>query len=560
MIKQINITNMENIDIQLIKALDEGYTHFAPYSNDMMIHQKMLESVELKSTSIIVDYTIDKSYLNDCRYFGLETIDFIDWIKNINHYPNVIFEIKSALVHLEKFNIETIFDLALVTILKGQLAVDGHVVYDFKAPMQTSTELWLSIDKDNISKINQFYLNTIAYEHRQKVPFPKFTFDDHSDLRYSDSVLLSTKFKLPKWMFKPFKNHSLKKHREISYIYDKDSSVLKDHVVFIGFDYGYRGNSKYLFSYFVKRNPTIETYFVTNDRQGPHFISPDDSETQAMIETARVVVTESYVPDAIKPNGTIIQLWHGTPIKKLFLDSPEPNQNLNIYNYRARKYNKLAKQDYLVCDSILAMDMFHSAFPTHYTDVLPIGYPRVKYLMNKLNESSFHEQLKRELKCDLNKPVLLYAPTWVSDHHDDELLPISEQLLAKYNVIFKGHVESDDIARLPEGVILPQKGIETQDLLLISDVVLTDYSSIIFDALTIDKHVCLYTPHHIEYVKERGVYKDVIKSLSNVWYTDADLLTHDLLNNMIPKNHNPYINKDNQSLQYLTQLIQDELK
>ncbi|MFI3135050.1 CDP-glycerol glycerophosphotransferase family protein, partial [Staphylococcus warneri] len=135
-----------------------------------------------------------------------------------------------------------------------------------------------------------------------------------------------------------------------------------------------------------------------------------------------------------------------------------------------------------------------------------------------------------------------------------------EQLLAKYNVIFKGHVESDDIARLPEGVILPQKGIETQDLLLISDVVLTDYSSIIFDALTIDKHVCLYTPHHTEYVKERGVYKDVIKSLSNVWYTDADLLTHDLLNNMIPKNHNPYINKDNQSLQYLTQLIQDELK
>ena len=53
--------------------------------------------------------------------------------------------------------------------------------------------------------------------------------------------------------------------------------------------------------------------------------------------------------------------------------------------------------------------------------------------------------------------MLLYAPTWVSDHHDDALLPISEQLLAKYNVIFKGHVESDRIAHLPDGVILPQK-------------------------------------------------------------------------------------------------------
>ncbi|RQX27565.1 teichoic acid biosynthesis protein F [Staphylococcus warneri] len=560
MIKQINITSLENLDIQLMKALDEGYTHFVPYSNDIMLHQKMLDAVELKSTSIIVDYTIDKTYLNDCRYFGLETVDFIDWVKNINHYPNVIYEIKSALVHLEKFNIETIFDLALVTILKCQLAVDGHVVFDFKTPVYTSSQLWSSIDKNNISKINQFYLNKIAYEHRQKIPFPRFTYNDHSELRYSDSVLLSTKFRLPKWMFKPFKNHSLKKHRELSYIYDKDKSLLKEHVVFMGFDYGYRGNSKYLFNYFVKRNPTINTYFVTNDRQGPHFISPEDSETKSMIETAKVVVTESYIPDDIKPNGTIIQLWHGTPIKKLFLDSHEPNQNLNIYNYRARKYNKLAKQDYLVCDSKFAMDMFHTAFPTHDTEVLPIGYPRVQYLLNKLSESSFYEQLKRDLNCDLNKPILLYAPTWLSNNELDTTLPITDQLLDKYNVILNRYIESDQSIYLPKDTIIPQKGIEIQDLLLISDIVLTDYSSIVFDALTIDKRVCLYTPYHGQYKEERGIYNRVMKSLANVWYTDPDLLLNDLVTDMIPKNDNPYINKNNQSLQYLTKLIQKELK
>ena len=42
MIKQINITSLENLDIQLMKALDEGYTHFVPYSNDIMLHQKCL--------------------------------------------------------------------------------------------------------------------------------------------------------------------------------------------------------------------------------------------------------------------------------------------------------------------------------------------------------------------------------------------------------------------------------------------------------------------------------------------------------------------------------------
>ncbi|MEX6101937.1 hypothetical protein [Mammaliicoccus sciuri] len=35
----------------------------------------------------------------------------------------------------------------------------------------------------------------------------------------------------------------------------------------------------------------------------------------------------------LKPNGTIIQLWHGTPLKRLFLDSKEPKQNIDIYNY-----------------------------------------------------------------------------------------------------------------------------------------------------------------------------------------------------------------------------------
>ncbi len=47
---------------------------------------------------------------------------------------------------------------------------------------------------------------------------------------------------------------------------------------------------------------------------------------------------------------------------------------------------------------------------------------------------------------------------------------------------------------VPEGVIIPPNNIETQDLIIISDVVLTDYSSIIFDALTVDKKVAYIHP------------------------------------------------------------------
>ena len=69
-----------------------------------------------------------------------------------------------------------------------------------------------------------------------------------------------------------------------------------------------------------------------------------------LIETATFVITESYIPDDIHPNGKIIHYGMGH-LLKLFLDSKEPHQNLNIYNYRARKYNKWTQQDYLVVDS-----------------------------------------------------------------------------------------------------------------------------------------------------------------------------------------------------------------
>lgn len=378
-------------------------------------------------------------------------------------------------------------------------------------------------------------------------------------IRYYDSVLLSTKFKAPRWLVTPIKNYSVKKHKEISYIYKKDSSKLKNHVVFLGFDFGYRGNSKYLFNYFVKHNPMIESYFITDERTGPHFISTNDENVKNLIETATFVITESYIPDDIHPNGKIIQLWHGTPIKKLFLDSKEPHQNLNIYNYRARKYNKWTQQDYLIVDSEESKTYFESAFPSQKIDILPVGYPRNNYLLNRINDIGLHKRIFSEINIDLTKRVLLYAPTWKTNSSDDDIFPINEQLLKHYNVIYKGHVESKNNL-VPEGVIIPPNNIETQDLIIISDIVLTDYSSIIFDALTVDKKGCLYTPNHSQYVEERGVYQDVMDTLKPIWYTDAELLMNDLITDSIPQLNNKYTNKNNQSFEYISKLISNQLK
>ena len=61
----------------------------------------------------------------------------------------------------------------------------------------------------------------------------------------------------------------------------------------------------------------IESYFITDERTGPHFISTNDENVKNLIETATFVITESYIPDDIHLM-VIIQLWHGTPIKNYF--------------------------------------------------------------------------------------------------------------------------------------------------------------------------------------------------------------------------------------------------
>jgi hypothetical protein len=91
----------------------------------------MLDAVELKPCTIVTDYTVDQFYRNDCRYFGKTTITFNDWIENINHYPNVIFDIATTLDILNTHEINNIFDLAIISLLQDEVAVDPHVVYNF---------------------------------------------------------------------------------------------------------------------------------------------------------------------------------------------------------------------------------------------------------------------------------------------------------------------------------------------------------------------------------------------------------------------------------------------
>ncbi|PTI81020.1 CDP-glycerol glycerophosphotransferase family protein, partial [Mammaliicoccus vitulinus] len=157
----------------------------------------------------------------------------------------------------------------------------------------------------------------------------------------------------------------------------------------------------------------------------------------------------------------------------------------------ARKYNKLIKQDYFITDVASINYVFESAFPMHETKIVSCGYPRNQYLLEYQTNSNEVDHIKQLLNLDKDKETILYTPTWRDNKENDFLLEFPEEIKSKYNIIYKYH-EEDQSNKHKNDIDINQ--FETQQLILASDIVISDYSSIIFDALTIDKKVYLYTP------------------------------------------------------------------
>ncbi|RIN85333.1 hypothetical protein BU011_12520 [Mammaliicoccus sciuri] len=164
--------------------------------------------------------------------------------------------------------------------------------------------------------------------------------------------------------------------------------------------------------------------------------------------------------------------------------------------------------------------------------------------------------MKQQLNLNTEKATILYTPTWRDNQEEEFLLEFTDEMKAKYNIIYKYHEE--DHANKQHNYIDTTQ-FETQQLLLVSDIVISDYSSIVFDALTIDKKVYLYTPDFNNYDYNRGLYKEVYETINDNQYFEQSLLFNAIMNNHYHTISDQFINKNNQSYETITQLIEQAM-
>lgn len=241
-----------------------------------------------------------------------------------------------------------------------------------------------------------------------------------------------------------------------------------------------------------------------------------------------------------KKSVTYIQTWHGTPLKKLALDMDRMDMggSSNIEEYHRQFRLTCRDWDYLVSQNKFSTEIFRSCFDFRDRPILEIGYPRNDILIQE-NVPERVQKYKKILGLPLDKKIILYAPTWRDNEYSEkgkykfasklDFDMMKKALEDEYIFIVKYHyLVSDQIDWSPyRGFVYTFD--ETKDiawLYLVSDMLITDYSSVMFD-YSLLRRPMLFFAYDLEEYKEnlRGFYFDFVGEVPGpVSQTTAQLI------------------------------------
>lgn len=216
-----------------------------------------------------------------------------------------------------------------------------------------------------------------------------------------------------------------------------------------------------------------------------------------------------------KKNQFYIQTWHGFGPKRIEKDV---EKNLSKF------YISNAKYDSKICDMLVSnskklTSIYKQCF-WYEGDILEVNSPRNTVFLSKDFENQ-KVSILNKYKLSEDYSYLLYAPTFrknktLNNYYLDFLILIQtleKNFKGKWKVLIRLHPNisslSQDLDIFNDNVIDMSKSCDMQELLLIADALITDYSSSITDYLLLNKPSFIYAPDINEYKKDRNFYFDL---------------------------------------------------
>ncbi|GAB3652634.1 bifunctional glycosyltransferase/CDP-glycerol:glycerophosphate glycerophosphotransferase [Actinocorallia lasiicapitis] len=247
----------------------------------------------------------------------------------------------------------------------------------------------------------------------------------------------------------------------------------------------------------------------------PYVVAGSRAHNKLMAKAKYFVNNVNFTDDPVKRKGQIhVQTQHGTPLKKMGLDQMEFPVGAAEMDFR-ELIMRADRWDYLVSSNPLSSEAWDRGFPCSY-EMLETGYPRNDRLVRATEAE--RDRIRAELGIKPGVKAILYTPT----HRDYmkrfspqfDLRRFAETLGEDFVLLLRAHYfyKPKDLG-LPEDLIIDVSSYpNVEDLMIASDSLLTDYSSIMFDYAALeDRPIVIFANDWETYKRTRGVNFDLME-------------------------------------------------
>lgn len=315
--------------------------------------------------------------------------------------------------------------------------------------------------------------------------------------------------------------------------YYYDEPIQEKTVALVGLGKSVRGSMQYIlnelnysekfegFQVYVRTSeetdPVVQTY-IQNKHWGRTQTVSESSRYMQILESVKYLITEVYFPEAwIKKEGQVyINIWHGTPLKKLGLAK---NSN-NIHKDGTTQRNFI-EADYLLYPNVYTKKNMLASYKVAELmegKVLNLGYPRTGGLLQAAQSDL--SDLRAQLAPNGEK-LYAYMPTW-KDYlkveqvveESRELLDYLDENLRDDQILYVNlhHKVSDSLDySVYKRIRQFPKTVDSYQLLALTDALITDYSSVFYDYLVLRRQIILYCADYELYRQKRGTYMDLME-------------------------------------------------
>lgn len=232
-----------------------------------------------------------------------------------------------------------------------------------------------------------------------------------------------------------------------------------------------------------------------------------------------------------RKNQFFINLWHGAGAFKRFGIGCDYSKKLNDLDGRSI--------DLLTVSSDKIIDIYAEAFGIKREKVKNLGMPRADIFFKEDEKLKVKEKFFNEYPELKKKKIIMYAPTFRDNDKGNFKLKLDIKLMKEkleklgYVLFLRLHpsIKKDDISVDNIFSYDFSKYEQVSDLLIVSDILISDYSSIIFEFSIMKKPILFYSYDVEDYIKDRGFYYNYYEFIPNkINYT-----TEEIINSIINK-------------------------